>query len=59
MAVLEDRLWDEADGLATDAGAWASFGDRASSGLARALDRLAAAGIGTPGRAREATGTIG
>jgi len=59
MAVLEDRLWDEADGLGTDAGAWASFGDRASSGLARALDRLAAAGIGTPGRAREATGTIG
>jgi hypothetical protein len=59
MAVLEDSLWDEADGLGSDASAWASFGERASSGLIGVLDRLAAAGIGAPGRARESTGRLG
>jgi hypothetical protein len=49
MSVLEDALWDEADGLGTDASAWESFGLRAGRALSGALDRLAAVGLGRSG----------
>jgi hypothetical protein len=47
LSVLEDALWDEADHLATDTAGWEKFGARAGRGVTDALDRLAAAGIGT------------
>ena len=56
-AVLEDALWDEADGLGRDPGAWASFGARATRGVADVLDRLAAAGLGRAGGAGRRPGT--
>jgi hypothetical protein len=52
MSPLEDSLWEEADDLGTDPGAWDRFGCRATAGVTAALDRLAAAGLG-----RSVTGT--
>jgi hypothetical protein len=54
LSVLEEALWDEADGLGSDAGAWEGFGARATRGVADALDRLVASGIGGPGAAASA-----
>ncbi len=51
LSVLEDSLWDEADGLGTGVGDWESFGVRATVAVTDALDRLAAAGLGQGGRA--------
>jgi secernin len=50
LSVLEDALWEEAEGLGTDPGAWLGFGVRATRGVDDALDTLAAAGLGVPGR---------
>jgi secernin len=52
FSVLEDTLWDEADGLGTDPGAWARFGAGATTAVHGALDRLAAAGMGGSGATR-------
>jgi hypothetical protein len=52
LSVVEDALWDDADRLGPDPGAWARFGASATSAVAGALDRLGAAGIGRPGVAR-------
>jgi len=48
LTPLEDALWEEAEGLGTDADAWASFAARATRGVGDALDRLEAAGLGAP-----------
>ncbi len=53
LSVLEDALWDEADGLGTDPGGWESFGTRATTAVAGALDTLAAAGLGAADGASE------
>ncbi len=57
LSVLEEALWDEADGLGDDPGAWSSFGVRATRGVGDALDRLASAGLGRAGAAGRAPGT--
>jgi secernin len=49
LSVLEEALWDEADGLGTDPGVWEGFGARATRGVTDALDRLEASGIGAVG----------
>jgi secernin len=60
LAPLEERLWDEADRLGTDVSAWQTFGRRATTAVARALDRLVVAGIGLPaGAAPAAAGRAG
>jgi secernin len=48
LAPLEEQLWDEADRLGTDVSAWRTFGRRATTAVARALDRLVVAGLGLP-----------
>jgi secernin len=53
LSVLEDALWDEADGLGTDPGEWERFGARSTVAVARALDTLAAAGLGAADGASE------
>jgi dipeptidase len=49
LSVLEDALWDEADALDASRAAWEAFGVSATRRVGHALDRLAAAGIGTDG----------
>jgi hypothetical protein len=46
LSVLEDNLWEEADGLGADPGRWEAFGASASRRVRGALDALAAAGLG-------------
>jgi secernin len=59
LSVVEDTLWDAADHLGTDPGAWARFGLGATEAVAAALDRLVAAGIGPSGVARSGTARSG
>jgi len=51
LSVVEDSLWDEADGLGTDPRKWEPFGSRATAAVGHALDALAAAGLGVGGGA--------
>jgi secernin len=51
MSRLEEALWDEADTLDGGRAGWEAFGDRATSAVGGALDRLAASGLGVAGGA--------
>jgi secernin len=50
LSVVEDRLWEEADGLGTDAELWEAFGSRATEAVGAALGRLEASGLLPPAR---------